>query len=102
MSILYRTERWLTIAQLVRAWGYELAKGPEDREQYVQDLLHILLVDIINGRLDDSGPLMDDQRLGLRCGRLRRQSRRSRQIMAESNRETGSQQTAASGSQCGL
>jgi hypothetical protein len=34
--------------------------------QCEQNLVHILMVDIINGRLDDSGPLVDGRRLGLR------------------------------------
>jgi hypothetical protein len=65
MSVLFRKQGWLTVAQLTRAWGRELAKGGE-ADQHIQDLGHILLVDILNGRLDDSGPLVDDQRSGLR------------------------------------
>jgi hypothetical protein len=65
MSILFRKQGWLTIAQLTRAWGRELANGGE-ADQYIQDLGRILLTDILNGRLDDSGPLTDDQRSGLR------------------------------------
>jgi hypothetical protein len=57
----------LTIAQLTGAWGSELAKGGEDPKQYEHHLVHILLEDIVNGRLDDSGPPRGDgQRLGLR------------------------------------
>ena len=65
MSVLFRKERWLTVAQLTRAWGRELA-NPGEADQYIQDLVHILLTDISNGRLDDSGPLREDQRSGLR------------------------------------
>jgi len=50
----------------VRAWCAELAKGGGDPNQYEQELEHILLEDIINGRLDDAGPLRDGRRLGLR------------------------------------
>ena len=67
MSKLFRAERWLTVAQLTGAWSSELAEGGEDPKQCEQNLVHILMEDILNGRLDDSGPLRDDgQRLGLR------------------------------------
>jgi hypothetical protein len=57
----------MTIAQLGGAWSSELAEGGEDPKQCEQNLVHILMEDILNGRLDDSGPLRDDgQRLGLR------------------------------------
>jgi hypothetical protein len=57
----------MTIAQLTGAWSAELAEGEEDPKQCEQNLVHILTEDILNGRLDDSGPLRDDgQRLGLR------------------------------------
>jgi hypothetical protein len=65
MSVLFRKEGWLTVAQLTRAWGRELA-NPGETAQYIQDIGHILLTDISNGRLDDSGPLREDQRSGLR------------------------------------
>jgi hypothetical protein len=65
LSILFRTREWLTLAQLARAWGDELAKTERDRQHYVQDLVHTLKEDIVNGRLDDSGPLHGDRRLGL-------------------------------------
>jgi hypothetical protein len=65
MSVLFRKEGWLTVAQLTRAWGRELA-NPGEADQHIQDLEHILLTDISNGRLDDSGPLREDQRSGLR------------------------------------
>src|SRR6516165_4521329 len=65
MSVLFRKEGWLTFAQLTRAWGRELA-NPGEADQYIEDLGHILLTDISNGRLDDSGPLREDQRSGLR------------------------------------
>jgi len=57
----------MTIAQLTGVWSSELAEGGEDAKQYEQNLVHILIEDILNGRLDGSGPLRDDgQRLGLR------------------------------------
>ena len=52
----------MTIAQLTRAWSNELAIGGGDPKQYEHDLLHILKEDIINGHLDDSGPLWDGRR----------------------------------------
>ena len=66
MSKLFRTKGWVTIAQLTGAWSSELAEGGEDPEQCEQNLVHILMEDILNGRLDDSGPLVDGRRLGLR------------------------------------
>ena len=57
----------MTIAQLTGDWSSELAEGGEDSKRCEQTLVHILMEDILNGRLDDSGPLRDDgQRLGLR------------------------------------
>jgi hypothetical protein len=56
----------MTIAQLTGAWSSELAEGGEDPKQCEQNLVHILMEDILNGRLDDSGPLRDGRRLGLR------------------------------------
>jgi hypothetical protein len=61
VSISFRTKEWLTVAQLTRAWGDELAKA-----HYVQDLVHSLKEDIVNDRLDDSGPLRNGRRLGVR------------------------------------
>jgi hypothetical protein len=68
MSILFRTKKWLTIAQLTRAWSAELAgaEGDRDPRQLEQDLGHLLLEDIVNKRLDDAGPLAEGRRLGLR------------------------------------
>ena len=65
MSKLFRTKRWMTVAQLTGAWSSELAEGGEDPKQCEQNLGHILMEDIVNGRLDDSGPLVDGRRLGL-------------------------------------
>jgi hypothetical protein len=56
----------MTVAQLTVAWSSELTEGGEDPKQCAQNLRHILMVDIVNGRLDDSGPLVDGRRLGLR------------------------------------
>jgi hypothetical protein len=69
VSKLFRTKQWLTLAQLTRAWSPELVEGEEDPKQCEQNLMHILLEDIVNGRLDDTGPLRKGQRqrLGLRC-----------------------------------
>jgi ParB-like nuclease domain len=64
MSNLFRTQGWLTIAQLTRAWANELEAT--DPKQSEQDFEHILLGDAINGCLDDTGPLRDGRRLGLR------------------------------------
>jgi Bacterial regulatory proteins, gntR family len=66
VSDLFRTQGWMTIAQLTRSWGNELAKDRRNPRQNEQDLVHILLEDVINDRLDDSGPLCDGRRLGLR------------------------------------
>jgi hypothetical protein len=56
----------MTVAQLTGAWSSELAEGGEDPKQCEQNLVHILMEDILNARLDASGPLLDGQRLGLR------------------------------------
>ena len=64
MSKLFRTKKALTLGQLTRAWSSELAERGEDAKQ---DLTHILREDILNGRLDNSGPLRNGRRLGLRC-----------------------------------
>jgi len=65
MSFLFRTSKYLTIAQLTGAWGPELARvRGEDPLQCQEDLTHVLLQDIFNGRLDDAGPVWDDRRLG--------------------------------------
>jgi len=67
MSILFRTQKCLTIFQLTRAWGFELAKGGGEPEQHVHDLTHILMQDLVNGHLDDSGPLWEGRRSGVGC-----------------------------------
>jgi|SRR6516164_5096051 len=67
MSILFRSQKCLTIFQLTRAWGLELAKGGGEPEQLVHDLTHILMQDIVNGHLDDSGPLWEGRRSGVGC-----------------------------------
>jgi hypothetical protein len=67
MSKLFRTKEALTLAQLARAWSSELVEPGEDPKQCEQYLVHLLQEDIVNGRLDDSGPLHNDARLGLRC-----------------------------------
>jgi Bacterial regulatory proteins, gntR family len=67
MSILFRTQKCLTIFELTRAWGSELAKGGGEAEQHVHDLTRILMQDIVNGHLDDSGPLWEGRRSGVGC-----------------------------------
>lgn len=66
MSILFRTKRWLTVAQLARAWTAEISGPERNSEEFEQDLVHLLLEDIVNGRLDDTGSLVEGRRLGLR------------------------------------
>ena len=66
MSILFRTKGWLTIAQLARAWTPELPGAERDLQQFEREFVHLLLEDIVNKRLDDTGPLVDGRRLGLR------------------------------------
>jgi hypothetical protein len=66
MSILFRTKGWLTVAQLARAWSAEIPGAKQDLQQFEQDLVHLLLEDIVNKRLDDAGPLAEGRRLGLR------------------------------------
>jgi hypothetical protein len=57
----------MTLAQLTSAWSPELLEGAEDPNQRERNLIHVLLEDIVNGRLDGSGPPRGDgQRLGLR------------------------------------
>jgi hypothetical protein len=66
VSILFRTKRWLTIAQLIPAWAAELPDAHRDPDHIARDLAHCLLEDMINGRLDGAGPVADGRRLGLR------------------------------------
>ena len=66
MSILFRTKGWLTVAQLARAWTAEIPGAERDPQQFEQELVHLLLEDIVNKRLDDAGPLVEGRRLGLR------------------------------------
>jgi hypothetical protein len=49
----------------MQAWSAELAEVGEDSRHCEQNLAHILMEDIINGRLDNSGPLLEDRRLGV-------------------------------------
>jgi hypothetical protein len=65
MSILFRKQEALTIAQLTRSWAPEVSNAGQ-RDESIQDLGHILVTDILNGRLDDSGPFRKDQCSGLR------------------------------------
>jgi hypothetical protein len=66
VSILFRTKAWLTLHQLVHGWAGELPGAEKDPKGFQQNLAHLLLEDIANGRLDDAGPLVEGQRLGLR------------------------------------
>src|SRR5262245_17081495 len=66
MSLLYRAEQWLTIAQLVSGWANELADANNSASQLEGHLWHYLREDVINGLFDDSGPLRYGSRLGLR------------------------------------
>jgi hypothetical protein len=66
MSILFRSEGWLTIARLVHAWAPELVGSEGEASLSEQVLRQFLIEDILNGRLDDAGPLRDGRRLGLR------------------------------------
>jgi hypothetical protein len=45
MTKLFRTQGWMTVAQLAGAWSPELAEGGEDPKQCEQNLVHILMED---------------------------------------------------------
>ena len=47
------------------AWGFELATVGEEPNRSQKALEHVLLEDIINGRLDHGGPLHDGRKRGL-------------------------------------
>jgi hypothetical protein len=66
LSILFRTKKWLTIAELTGAWATELGRTEPNPSRLEHDLVRLLMGDIINGRLDNAGPLADGRRLGLR------------------------------------
>ena len=66
MSIMFRTKTWLTLGELATAWARELSGPEQDFDLSRSRLLNRLLEDAVNGRLDDIGPLVEDQRLGLR------------------------------------
>jgi hypothetical protein len=66
MSNLFRTKECLPLAQLSEAWSSELAADGEDPRHCERNLVNLLKEDIINGRLDNSGPLREGRRLGLR------------------------------------
>ena len=65
MPIVFRTKEWLSLAQLVDAWGSELATAGEEPSRSQTALQHVLLEDIINGRLDHTGTLQDGRKPGL-------------------------------------
>ena len=52
MSILFRKKGWLTVAQLAHAWTAEITGAKQDPQQFEQDLVHLLLEDIVNKRLE--------------------------------------------------
>jgi len=52
MSVLFRQQRHLTLAQLERVWGHELHPKDPDAASH---LSHILKLDIVNGLLDSVG-----------------------------------------------
>src|SRR3954465_6481179 len=62
VSILFRQQPFLTIAQLVLAWAREL--DPND-PSLVPSLTHVLKQDIANGRLDNAGPLQNGETQGI-------------------------------------
>jgi len=65
VTIVFRTKEWLNLPQLVDAWGFELARVGEEPNRSQKALEHVLLEDIINGRLDHGGPLHDGRKRGL-------------------------------------
>jgi hypothetical protein len=64
VTIVFRTKEWLSLPQLVDAWEFELARVGEKPNRQ-KALEHVLLEDIINGRLDHGGPLHDGRKRGL-------------------------------------
>ena len=66
MPLLDRAEGWLRLARLVPNWAKELADATSSPSSLEDDLWHYLHEDVINGLLDDSGPLINGSRLGLR------------------------------------
>jgi hypothetical protein len=66
LSILFRAEKGLTVAQLAQAWASELPGAEGNVGRYEQDLVRLLVQDMVNCRFDNTGPLCDGGRLGLR------------------------------------
>jgi len=66
VPLLDRAEGWLRLARLVPNWAKELADATSSPSSLEDDLWHYLHEDVINGLLDDSGPLINGSRLGLR------------------------------------
>jgi hypothetical protein len=52
VSPLYRSKRWLTLAQLVPAWVRDLASPTTSARELEGQLWYYLLEDILNGRFD--------------------------------------------------
>jgi hypothetical protein len=65
VTIVFHTKGWLSLPQLVDAWGAELATVGEEPSRSQTALQHVLLEDIINGRLDHTGPLQGGRNSGL-------------------------------------
>jgi hypothetical protein len=66
VPLLDRAEGWLRLARLVPAWASELADATNSASALEADLWHYLHEDAMNGLLDDSGPLINGSRFGLR------------------------------------
>jgi Bacterial regulatory proteins, gntR family len=66
LSILFRTKTFLTLGELVPAWAAELEREGAARARVEEILKRTLLEDIVNGKLDHSGPEVEGGRLGLR------------------------------------
>jgi hypothetical protein len=66
VPLLDRAEGLLRLARLVPAWANELADATSSPSSLEGDLWHYLHEDVVNGLLDDSGPLINGSRFGLR------------------------------------
>jgi hypothetical protein len=66
MSLVHRTTKFMTVALLSQDWAIELGRDHEERKRIEQQLRHAFREDIINGRFDNTGPLTEGSRLGLR------------------------------------
>ena len=66
MPFIFRTKEHLTVAQFAWSWARELATDKNDFQHEHANLVQAILEDIVNGRFDETGPLRDGRRLGLR------------------------------------